>query len=156
MRKSYALVDSVVKAAQPAEVKIRFLFDRDEKSDKELEALTAASKSRAVVLPRREIENYLLCPDWITPVLARRMTDAGAETACTRETVEVKLRDCLASRPDSEREVRGSAVLEQVFWDIGHLSYQKVEDGAAIAAEGMKLAPEAFQELRVTISELFA
>jgi predicted ATPase len=141
----YEFCQGVSAAVAPLPVKMRFLFDRDEKDDAFREAVKVASADRADFLGVREIENLFLDTDLIWAVVHDRCIELGLEPP-TCDAVRERLKELLGADenrdlypdglPDAavpQEVVKGSAVLGALFWEYLTSEYRKVEDGEVFA-----------------------
>src|SRR5207248_2528349 len=123
---------------------LAFLFDREGRSDKEIDSATLESHGKVRFLPCRMMENYFLRPD----LLARLFNEVGAEHSINTTEDEVSRwlaqnggTFCAGPRTPAvySREwiakVDGAALLERLFEDLSgvRLDYRKTRDAPRLA-----------------------
>jgi predicted ATPase len=164
---AFRFVNEVVEATRGSGLKMRFLFDRDERTDEQRERLRMASGNRADFLERRELENYLLDPDLIFESLSavRAEHDARGQLKDEIGPLDIErmretLNDHLQQLGDPKlfpaglrdgrapiEDVKGSEVLDRLWWDFARGRYDKARDGAALAALTNQRKPELLDPL---------
>jgi energy-coupling factor transporter ATP-binding protein EcfA2 len=155
---SYRLLTELSEAVAPLRTDMVFLFDADEKTVSEREAIERASGGRARFLPVRELENLFLSATVIQPVLAERAQALGLSVPTT-DDVESAIDELVAQLDDSalypkrnakepsRQRVKGSAVLNRLFQRYAASEYGKVADVAALTASALLNEPEALDPL---------
>ncbi len=163
---TYRFCEEVIAAVTPLGVPTRFLFDSDDKSDEVKERIRSASGGRAEFLPVRELENLFLQPDLVHVALSLRCELLG-RSAPNVAAVERELEVLLATRDDrklyprslrdgevARERVRGSEVLDRLFWQFTTSEYDKVEDGRALAQAALEQEPGLLDPLREVLRRL--
>jgi energy-coupling factor transporter ATP-binding protein EcfA2 len=156
---TFRFVEAVAKAVSPRDPGlVRFLFDRDEKSEAEQKKIVKASQGKALFLPVREIENLFLRG----PIIGRALREVAAATGGeppTDEAVQEVLDQFLADEEDGQlfrvngseapaaERVKGSEVLKRLYWNLVTASYDKVRDGARLAEIALEDEPGAMEPL---------
>jgi hypothetical protein len=167
IRNAYKFCEEIVSAIAPLDVGMIFLFDRDEKTDEQREAIINASGDRARFLDVREIENYFLDPDLIRVLIAERCDEDHGLPTPTLTTIEGRLDQLLGSfenaklfpggEPDDLepwRVVRGSQVLDALLWEFTNSLLDKVQDGLRLAEIALATKPTALGPLREVLRDL--
>lgn len=129
---------------------VGFLFDRESRQPKELEALRRDGKVH--LTERKMFENYLLWPEAIAEVLGRALVRAEIEDK--KVSVEDVV-ECLETFPGQpcqrsrdlvawERDVDGGRALQHVFSSISEegLPYDKIRHGYELTKEILATQPE--------------
>lgn len=110
---------------------IGFSFDREGRTDREMEDITRESKGRVMFLPRRMFENYLLDADAIAYVLTAQETNVDPNTI--KQWIDEKYRTFLP-KAVKDKEVTNwveivdaVTLFENLFQEIseGKLEYRK-------------------------------
>jgi predicted ATPase len=145
-----------------------FIFDREERSDRERQELEARSGGKATLMDRRMYENYLLNPRAIVHVASQAMNiQNGGEVS--PEKVEEWLEEHRwdaeyfggpAEEPNRHHdswltEVHGARVLEDIFTTLSEarVTYDKVADGAKLTRWLCANAPEDLADLARLIED---
>jgi hypothetical protein len=164
---TYRFCQEVVEAITPLGIPTRFLFDSDEKSEEVKERIISSSGGRAEFLPVRELENLFLSPNLVHAALSRRcelLERPNPELA----DVEQELLGLLAAAEDRNLyprglgeedplvRIRGSAVLDRIFWEFTTSEYDKTEDGRALAEIALEREPTALEPLREVLRRLLS
>jgi energy-coupling factor transporter ATP-binding protein EcfA2 len=164
---TYAFCSEVVEAVSPLPVTMRFLFDRDEKTPEMLQTIQERSRGQALFLDVREVENFFLDVELLTEELAERCRALERDEP-PREVVEKKLNELLGNVADRELfpggppstgadqavDVRGSKVLESLYWEFTCSEYDKVKDGEALAKRAAQSRPRLLRDLRDILASL--
>jgi hypothetical protein len=157
---TYQFCDEVSAAVAPLAVSMRFLFDPDDKSDDMKERIEKASRGRAVFLPVRELENLFLSARVIHASLVERselldqpapsLADVVSELQETlRKTDDRKLYPRgLQTGEREESRVRGSEVLQRLYWNFTTSDYDKPDDARRLAQLAQEHEPAALEPLR--------
>lgn len=144
MEAAYQFCAEAARAISPLPVRMRFLFDSDEKSAEFREKIRAASDNRATFLPVRELENLFLDPALLYAAL-QLVTTSLELTVPSLDHVANKLERLVDEVSDEElypdgppagdplSAVRGSRVLQRLWWKFALAPYDKVRDGGALA-----------------------
>jgi hypothetical protein len=135
----------VARAIAPIAVEMRFVFDSDEKSSDFVQRLNEVSNNRTIFLPVREIENLFLVPALIHECIAQTCAEANIQEP-TPESVSKMFGELLAAvddkrlypagPPDTSKNVtvvKGSRLLQELWWEFVGSDYRKVEDGERLA-----------------------
>jgi hypothetical protein len=159
-QETYGFIQEVIAAVTPLGVPTRFLFDSDDKSDELKERITVASGGRAEFLPVRELENLFLETDLLQAALTERSELVGCPAPTTAD-VEREFMDLLARHDDrrlyprelrdgeaGRERVRGSEVIDRLYWHFTMSRYDKSEDGRALTALALARAPGLLDPLR--------
>ncbi len=136
---------------------IGFIFDREKRSQKDLDDLRRRSQGKVVFLPRVMYENYLLNPQAIAYIISQ--IKGFRDNSVTPEEVQQKLQE---NRTESKykteeewlREVHGAKVLETLFKELSEnrVEYDKVLYGVALTEWIVNNAPADLQEVADLIS----
>ena len=116
------------------QVKILFLIDRDEREEAEVAKLKSrcGDNAEVVILERREIENYLLCPRAITEFIKAKKERASlkdAEVALTESNVKVVIEECAEQLKQFSIEKRvGKMVCKPFYPSRARLFQENAED----------------------------
>lgn len=149
---------------------VAFVFDREDRTSKEMEDLNRRGKGRVRFLSRRMYENYLLNPRAIYKVI---QADEAFSGQVENTVVEQKMLDWweahkwdskyfgdLKSQDISDEfwleNVHGARFLYDLFSHLsdGRIGYEKVVHGYAITQELIERHPEDLEEVRVLLKEL--
>jgi len=139
---------------------IGFLFDRDGRTDRDIEDMSRQGGNLVRFLPRRMFENYLMLPAAIAAVA--NDIPGFSEFAIKPETVS----DWLAERakdtaylgqaaaqdwrdPEWRRVVHGARILADLFRELseGRVEYDKTHHGVMLTSWILDQEPTAFDEL---------
>ena len=142
---TYRFCESIVRAVSPLPIKLRFLFDADEKDAELKQRIVEASGGRAEFLPVRELENLFLDAAFIHEALTERCELVEREPP-TEQQVSERLEALLAEVEDRQlfpigpgtdddprAHVVGSKVLQTLYWEFTLSDYDKVRDGRRLA-----------------------
>jgi hypothetical protein len=156
---AYELCRQVIAAVRPLPIMMTFLFDRDEKTEDDVERIRAASRNSACFLDVRELENLFLDVDLLFPFLAS-LSAVSMRPAPTRTEVETQLQRLLhdhentklfASVPqatdDPLKVVRGYGVLEELTWVFATTRYDKTSHGEQLTKIALNRKPEVLAAL---------
>jgi len=158
------LLSAISNALSPFGVRTRFLFDRDELPVARRDAVMERAGDGVVYHDCREVENLLLHLPSITVVLNKRRGELGLEVVA-EDTVsrrfdqlraDVANRDLYPGAPSQPdlAGVSGSRLLTELFASFDKLTYDKVRQGRALAAQILVLAPEKLEPLRDVVRSL--
>lgn len=163
----YRFCQEIIEAVTPLGIPTRFLFDSDDKSDEVKERIATASGGRAEFLPVRELENLFLDPQLVHAALSRRCQLLDRPTpgapdvqreldALLEQTGDQKLYPRGLSDGEVARDrIRGSEVLDRLFWIFTTSEYDKTEDGRTIAEMALEHDPGLLDPLRDVLTRLF-
>jgi hypothetical protein len=163
VERTYKLVSALAAAVLPMPVRMTFLFDGDEKTDEERQRIDEASRGQAVFLEVREIENYFLAsPDVIGAALAARLEPG---TTVDPDDIATRVQSMLGEHGDAKlfpagvrlnpvADVKGSELLDRLWWDLSDSRYDKVADAARLVDAALELAPASIQPLRDIIGKI--
>lgn len=115
------------------------MIDRDEKTEETLEKISQTYHGKALVLPRREIENYFLVPEAVLELIKNVIPeDAEVLKDLNLESVKQAIDGCLDSIENTQlyprgckdklTDVKGSELLNIVLREY-HIEYRKVSHG---------------------------
>jgi predicted ATPase len=158
----YSKLSSGIGIIPPA---VGFLFDRELRSEKEIDDLKRTSDNKMHFLPRRMFENYLLNTVAIASVVNRIEGFANRDIAV--EEIERWIRDKGSDKTfiadknsvpfDSNwiGKVNGSKILSELFNSLSEtrVSYSKVKFGFYLTEKILEIDPTSFDELYDLISE---
>lgn len=143
---------------------VGFSFDREGKTEKQIEELKRRCGGRARVLPRRMTENYLLSPKAIAIVLT-----ALGESSVDEAAIEALLNKHAPNRMANNKSgaygsdgyfdhADAAKLLSDVFHEAseGRQEYRKVRDGVALLKAILDSEPESVTELVKYVRELIA
>ncbi len=146
-------------------ISVWFSFNREGKSERQIEDLNRRCAGRAKFLPRRMTENYLLNPAAIVAVLKalgeERVETAGIEALLRKHAPNRMPREIPAEygTPEFNRHVDGANLLSDVFNEAtgARHSYRKVRDGVellrAILREDRPSVNELVEFVRTLVSQ---
>lgn len=162
---AYAFLKELSTAVLPLPLGMTFVFDLDEKDERERSRISDASRGLARFLPVRELENLFLDEDLLTSVIAERAANAAVDVP-SRGAVVDRLKALVADTDNARlfppggppgdplRTVKGSAVLDALFWEFVRRPYDKVRDGRALAEHALETAPDLLQPLADILDEI--
>jgi len=155
--------EKIIKALGRAEIPHVYLFDGDKTPDDQrlIEKLKKIHNLTCLFLPRRDLENYLLIPDAIFPVLVDELRSLKLDAPQNVGEIKLLLDSILAkddddsiypdpTKKDRLKDGQGSRALELLF-DHFKLSYSKTKHGPRIADIIPKNHPE-LSELTETLA----
>ena len=138
---AYTFCSETTAAVAPLPVRMRFVFDADEKSEHFRAQMQIASSEQAVFLPMRELENTFLHPLLILAAMNELTSGLGLDPPDPQD-VQESLATLLAADDDDELypsgrtagadaqvEIRASRVLDRLWWKFATARYDKVRDG---------------------------
>lgn len=140
---------------------IGFIFDREERSQKEQEDLISRSKGAVRFTKRRMYENYLLNPNALASVMSNIEGFRDREIT-PKEIQEWLVRNCwnrkyferaIAPKEQSEelwqKDVNGAKVLEDIFKELSEnrINFDKIEYGVALTKWIIDNSPEDLREI---------
>jgi energy-coupling factor transporter ATP-binding protein EcfA2 len=133
MRRNAELMEKVLSAVSKLPVPYHIVLDRDERDDSTIERIVQQYGTRVKVLPRREIENYILDCKGISAVLKRcgvEVDESDIERTLANLLEQTDNRDLFPRGCSTSPlvDVKGSAVLEHIFNQYG-LTYDKKRHG---------------------------
>ena len=155
-----------IAAITPLNLDVRFLFDRDEKSEKLRDGISAASGGRAHFLPVRELENLFLSGDALELAIRDRCRlveqsepAPGAVARRLREVLDEHDDGALFPRglsvgQDPVAVVKGSEVLKRLYWEFTTSDYDKVRDGIHLAEIVRQTCGAALDPLRAVLARV--
>jgi energy-coupling factor transporter ATP-binding protein EcfA2 len=154
-RALFDFCDEVTSAVASNSPRTAFVFDLDEKSSQDRAELSRASGDRAFFLEVRELENLFLDAAVIAPVLNAVAEGAGITPSSVKE-VDARLNRILRDTHDKQlypggkghSQVRGSAVLRRLWWDVAIAPYEKAAYADALTRSALENAPSALEPLR--------
>lgn len=162
---AYRFCKEVADAVSPLSVEMLFLFDRDEKDSSIMDAISEASSNRARFLPVREIENLFLDVDVLHAAVTHR-AETLEQAPPSRSEVQTFLAQLLAAAGDRRLfpspprqpesavvDVRGSAVLDEMFWRYTTSRYDKIRDAKLLTELALQHAPHVLDPLRAVLTE---
>jgi len=123
---------------------VGFAFDREQRSETEIDDLVRSSKGLAKFLPRRMYENYLLDADALTELMAS-LVPSGASP--TRQMVEDALGSAMGGL--NVIDVHGADILSSVISTLSGatLEYRKVEHASWMTRWLIEWKPSSLTEL---------
>lgn len=136
---------------------IGFLFDRECRTEAQLEDLVRKGRELVRFLPRRTYENYLLIPEAIAEVLSA--SDENRRAPITPEQVEGQLKKmlsdsgyyCKGARAGEnwEVEINGAEVLKHIFNTLSEtrVAYKKPQHSVALTDWIIEHRPKVFDEI---------
>jgi hypothetical protein len=145
----------------PMPPNVRFLFDREGRTDSEIQSLQNEFKDQARFLPRRMLENYFLEPTAIASVIASlESQDRSAIEVSVRDWIESKGCDSKYGAKDETplsqswaAKVHAGKLLKDLFGALTEErhEYRKTLNTPQLAA-AMPKSSEALKELKVTVA----
>lgn len=161
----YRFCEQVSAAVAPLPITMRFLFDRDEKPAQFIETLERRSNDRARFLACRELENMFLHSDAVVSAIRERAADLDLNVP-DAEPIRARLTELLADTKnvalfpsgvddgaDVKRIVKGSAVLDDLFFTFTKSQYDKVKDASMMVRHVYKAAPGELEDLMAALRE---
>ena len=143
-----------------------FIFDREGRTEAEIEDLTKRSSGKARFLPRRMYENYLLHPAAIAAVLTHLDAPSGVVHPETEVADWIKKRGSERGFVDSAVEdaplapawlehVRAAKLLESLFQELSEtrVAYVKTRDSVALTEWLVDNDPTTLRELAEFVSK---
>lgn len=158
-RRIYETVKFITETLTPLPPDYRFLFDLNEKTSGERKRIQEIAHGRVIFLDRREIENYLLDPDVIHEVISREMDEPVSKESFVKKfdslinsTGNKKL---YPERPDTGDiiQVKGSALLEEIYQEYLRREYNKGRDGVKLTSVIAEKSPANFDFFKNAPSE---
>lgn len=141
------MVNAIAESVSSLPTEQWFVFDSDERGEAERARISDAADGKIVFLTVRELENCFLHPG----VIAERLRTITESSHPSDEDVET-LTDELIGRtsdpklypPGSEADagrVRGSQVLDEIYWKLAKTTYDKVVEAPLLASLVLERAP---------------
>jgi hypothetical protein len=144
---------------------VAFMFDRDGRSDQEIEDARRESEGKVRFLPYRMIENFFLRAD----LIAQRFNEVGLEHRIT--TTPEQVADWIRANrrrfypttnlpelgsPASLGQIDGASLLEAMFQDLSsaRLDYRKTRDTPRLAVLLQQMDPDASQRIIELIADV--
>lgn len=161
---AYRFCEDAVRAIGPLKTRVRFLFDRDAKTDEIIKRLQGISNGLAEFLPVRELENLFLDAGLLDSFITERrlrfeLPELPATTVASRLKELLSDHSNLAFFPDGMREgddpmaaVKGSAILDSLSQEFLIADYRKVDDGRRLAELACLRSPGLLEPLRVVLA----
>jgi hypothetical protein len=146
---------------------VGFIFDREDRSNKDVADLTRQSRGRIRFTTRRLYENYLLNPEGIASVInetkgrrKRRITAAKV-----RKLIETKIDDAKYFRPlkapkindeSWTKNIHGVVLLKDLFKELsgGCIEFDKTDHSVKLTTWMIKNAPEELCEILQLLVDL--
>ncbi|HEY8936714.1 MAG TPA: AAA family ATPase [Cyclobacteriaceae bacterium] len=154
---AYDIYTKLSKGIQIIPPAIGFIFDRELRSEKDIEDLKRKSKNKVFFLSRRMFENYLLHPDAIANLL-NKIAKADEYTGSTvkswinengKENKYLKEKGINPFEPNWYINVDGAVLLSDLFSKLskGTIPYDKVKHGYQLTKTILETNPEEFNEV---------
>jgi hypothetical protein len=133
---------------------VRFSFDREGRTDEEVQRIIEKTKGAIVFLPRRCYENFLLIPSAITELIKREVggdvteeqvrafVDASADAA-----VQLALPSPRWHNEEWLKRVNAPVILESICQHFGKFEYRKTRHSPMLTRWLLEHLPEALEEL---------
>jgi hypothetical protein len=156
---AYQFCADTSRAVAALPVRMRFLFDADEKRPEFRQRLEEASSGMALFLRVRELENLFLDAELLHKALHNLAEGLDIDPPSAEAVAEALARYLDAhddaqlfpgGPPDGEPPadvVKGSEVLSRLWWDFLIAQYDKVQDGGALSALALDHNPGLLQPL---------
>jgi hypothetical protein len=156
---TYRFCEQIVAAVGVLPVRMRFLFDRDEKTEDQIERIQSASRDKAIFLSVREIENLFLHGELLELAIAERCDELdlpGPEPGAVAQALgrllgQTGSTELFPAGPPSDIEAvsaaKGSAMLSALYTEFTGTAYEKVADGRALARIAVVNMPGLLQPL---------
>lgn len=166
VRHTFEIYERLTKSTALVPPAVGYIFDREERSEQEIDAIKSHMDRRVSFLARRCYENYLLLPGAIQFVLANTKTFNGTEPGL--EKIELWLRDNGAkyakgldrSTHPSEwlAQVNASKLLSALFSELSgnREYYNKTIHSVQLTEWILKNCPSELAEVSVLISNLLS
>jgi predicted ATPase len=137
---------------------VAFVFDREGRTEKEIENLKRRSGGRVRFLPRRMYENYLLVPDALEAVM--RSLDTFAEFQIEKTKIAVWLKDKGLDSDDPTQLIlaNGAKLLKELFDQLseGREQYRKTLHSVRLTEWLIENEPEALAEIVEFLNEVLS
>ncbi|NMF58787.1 ATP-dependent nuclease [Pseudanabaena yagii] len=138
---------------------IGFIFDREKRTEQEMEDLRKRSSNPVKFLPRRMYENYLLDSDAIASVVNE--LDEGQEKIITVSDVDAILEECKKANckkdsPDGSL-IDGANTLKDIFLKLteSRVEFSKTRDSVKLTEWLIANKPESLKEISDILAKLF-
>jgi hypothetical protein len=142
---------------------LAFSFDRDGRSQREMEDIIRHSGGIVCFLPRRMYENYLLDPDAIAFVMSAELGGKGCTAEEVQEWLKEHSNEFFDGKSGSEntawfRDVNGSGLLDRMFPGLSDnkLFLDKIRHGVMLTEWLAENKPDALQEVRDYLDKILA
>jgi len=145
---------------------IGFIFDREDRSEKEREDLDRQSKGKVLFLKRKMYENYLLNPNAISTVLSE--ADISGKTAIAPAQIEDWLQSNSQNKkyikhaipfddPQWRVKVDGANLLKDIFIEFSEnrVEYDKVKHGVHLTKWIIKNIPSDLDDVVEVMKKVF-
>jgi predicted ATPase len=135
---------------------LAFILDRETRTQQQINELVTQSNDRAMFLPRRMFENYLLRPAAIAHLMnsipgfrEKSVTEAEVEEKITEKTKDKKLFLPLPVQDDWDKMIHAGNLLEWLFGELSEhrVRYRKTEHSVALARWLLDNHPEDLAEV---------
>ena len=135
---------------------LAFILDRETRNQQQINELVRQSNDKAMFLPRRMFENYLLRPVAIAAVMnslpgfsPEPITEAVIQDNLNRMATDVGFFAPLNVQVQWERTIRADKVLEFLFGNLSEhrVEYLKTRDSVALAKWLLENYPEDLSEI---------
>jgi AAA domain, putative AbiEii toxin, Type IV TA system/AAA ATPase domain len=142
---------------------VGFIFDRESRSDEEIDNLRAKLGENVAFLPLRMYENYLLHPESIADVLGDALAEVGVARPTHLEVsqwIEAQIgKDkyyVRATQRDRQRDVDAATLLKDLFSELsrGTLEYTKTKHSVSLTHRIMDRSPEQLRGLADFVSQV--
>jgi len=146
---------------------LAFSFDREGRTEQEINDIKRQSNNKVHFLPRRMYENYLIDADAIAAVLS---TEMKGEFIITAETVQIWIskhsndflpansRDAVINSSTWLKDINGAGLLDRLFVEISDnkVFFDKVWHGSMLTEQLIDKKPETLTELREYLEGLLS
>lgn len=140
---------------------LAFVFDRDGRSEKEMDDATRQSKGKVVFLPRRMLENYLLEAQAIA-LLFNKYEDVHGKRISAEQVTTWLTTKLQADRDGGGEELTlegwkkvadGAGLLAELFlhFSDARYEYRKTTHTPELVAEVLRISPSAFDDVTALI-----
>lgn len=135
---------------------LAFILDRETRNQQQINELVRQSNDKAMFLPRRMFENYLLRPAAIAAVMnslpgfsPEPITEAVIQDNLTRMATDARFFTPLTIEDQWEATIHAGRVLEFLFGDLSEhrVEYLKTRDSVALAKWLLENHPEDLAEI---------
>lgn len=141
---------------------VGFLFDRDGRTNRQMEDLTRRADGRVHFLPRRMYENYLICPEALEaimaelatfktfPISAEKIKDWLVKNGGRNEYVANNSEQVDITDETWLKEVHGAKLLEDLFTELSDSKeqYRKTAHSVQLTEWLIENRPEMLEEIK--------
>lgn len=158
-RTVYETVKFITETLTPLPPDYKFLFDLNEKTPDEQKRIQEIAPGRVIFSDRREIENYLLDPELIHEVISEEMEEPISKEPFMRKFSSlinnIEDKKLYPEKPDKADllQIKGSALLDEIYQEYLKREYHKIRDGIKLASGVGEKSPTNFDFFKKTFSD---